>query len=130
MAEKKKDEQEEVVAETATAKVEILHESEAPTSQTVMEAILSADLPKPVGIRLARGAYATVAELQAAVQEAAAEVVAILSGAPPEPAEKGSTAFGLSSEEERQTESAPVEQTAEQIAEAQKAVLGKYLTSF
>ena len=128
---KKVDEQEVVVEETATkpTQIEALHESEAPTSQTIMEAILSADLPKPVCLRLSRGHYATVAELQTALQEASAEVTAILAGQP-QPKEdegQGSAAFGLSTEDERQEESASTAPTEAQIAEAKKAVLAKYL---
>ena len=113
-----------VEGQAPETKVEVLHEGDAPTMQTILEAILTSDLPKPVGVRLARGQYATPVALQEAIQEAAAEVVAIRGD---EPVAAAPAAFGLSTDEQRQEEAAPSERTDAQIAEAQTAILAQYL---
>ena len=51
------------------------------TTVAIMSEILAADLPRRTGLRLVSGEYATLAELQGAIKEAAAEVKEIVEDA-------------------------------------------------
>jgi len=73
------------------------------TTVVIMSEILAADLPRRTGLRLVSGEYATLAELQGAIKEAAAEVKEIV-----EDAEKArrndapsSRAFGMTENGEK-----------------------------
>ena len=104
------------------------------TSVVIMSEILAADLPRRTGLRLVSGEYATLAELQGAIKEAAAEVKEIV-----EDAEKArrndapsSRAFGMTENgeksnrfEESEKDAAPLVDPAV-VSEGAKSIMARY----
>ena len=104
------------------------------TTVVIMSEILAADLPRRTGLRLVSGEYATLAELQGAIKEAAAEVKEIV-----EDAEKArrndapsSRAFGMTEDGEKPNRFAEAEKDAAPLVDptvvsgGARAILRRY----
>lgn len=122
MSDKENEVTEEVTEQAPEGKKEAIAETEAPqalSTAAVLKALLEADLPRPVAMRLAEREYADEAALREAVEVAQVEVTAILESASQKRKDPPSKAFGLA-------EAAALPQEEHDPQDDVRAVLQRY----